>query len=61
MPYNNMPESMWGKMDSCVKDVMGQGKDKQHAIAICYTSMMGKKTDTFHKSMKTMMQKGGMK
>lgn len=29
-------------MDRCVKDVMAQGKDKDKAIAICYTSIMGK-------------------
>jgi 2'-5' RNA ligase len=37
--YANLPQSQWGKMDRCVKDVMKQGKDKQGAIAICYTSI----------------------
>ncbi len=35
-----MPQEMWGKMDQCVKDVMAQGKHKDNAIAICYTSLM---------------------
>lgn len=39
MPYDNLPESMWPKMDKCVQDVMDTGKDKEAAIAICYTSM----------------------
>ena len=29
-------------MDRCVKDVMSQGKTKDSAIAICFTSIMGK-------------------
>ncbi len=40
IPYPNMPQEMWGKMDQCVKDVMAQGKHKDNAIAICYTSLM---------------------
>jgi hypothetical protein len=39
MPYDNLPKSDWGKMDDCVTKVMAQGKDKQAAIAICYTSI----------------------
>lgn len=42
MPYKNMPEELWSKMDSCVDRVMAQGHDKQSAIGICYTSLMQK-------------------
>lgn len=42
MPYKNLPESEWGKMDACVDKVQGQGHDKQSAIAICYTTISGK-------------------
>lgn len=44
MPYDNLPESDWPKMDRCVEDVMGKDSslDKQAAIAICYTSIAGK-------------------
>jgi len=37
MPYTNLPENLWGKMDSCVEQVQATGKDKDAAIAICYT------------------------
>jgi hypothetical protein len=40
MPYKNVPESEWGKMDDCVDKV---GGDKDTAIAICYDSIMGTK------------------
>ena len=56
MPYNNLPESMWGKMDDCVKSVMADGKSKENAIAICYSSMMGKKSK-FKETMKTIVTK----
>ena len=44
MPYKNLPESEWGKMDRCVEQVMGKQPDleKSNAIAICYTSITGK-------------------
>lgn len=44
MPYKNLPESEWGKMDRCVEQVMGKQPDleKPNAIAICYTSLTGK-------------------
>lgn len=41
MPYANLPRSQWAKMDRCVTDVRKTGKDKQAAIAICYTSIAG--------------------
>lgn len=41
MPYANLPRSQWAKMDRCVIDVRKTGKDKQAAIAICYTSIAG--------------------
>jgi len=37
-----MPKKKWKTMDRCVKDVMSQGKTKDSAIAICFTSIMGK-------------------
>jgi hypothetical protein len=40
MPYDNLPESEWAKMDRCVNDVMDKGHDKESAIAICYSSMV---------------------
>lgn len=43
MPYTNVPEVLWGKMDSCVQQVMRQGHAKPAAIAICYSSLVGKK------------------
>lgn len=42
MPYDNVPESLWGKMDDCVKSVMEDGKDKEAAIAICHASIVKK-------------------
>lgn len=42
MPYSNLPESKWGKMDRCVQKVMAQGHDKQSAIGICYNAITGK-------------------
>ena len=44
MPWNNLPESDWPAMESCVNKVMAQGHDKQSASAICYTSIVGKKS-----------------
>lgn len=41
MPYSNLPESLWPKMDRCVEQVMADGKDEKTAIAICYTSIAG--------------------
>lgn len=40
MPWNNLPKSMWGRMEKCVSDAQDKGHDKQSAIAICYTSLM---------------------
>lgn len=42
MPYANMNPSDTDKMDRCIEKVMGQGHDKESAIAICYTSITGK-------------------
>lgn len=44
MPYDNLPESDWAKMDKCVADVQAQGKSKDAAIAICYTSIAQEKS-----------------
>ena len=46
MPYNNVPEPLWGKMDRCVDSVMADGMPKPTAIAICYSSIMKKKVLT---------------
>jgi hypothetical protein len=44
MPYPGVPTSKTPKMERCVERVMrGQGKSKSSAIAICHTSVMGKK------------------
>lgn len=52
MPYNNLPESQWGKMDRCVTRVQATGKPKKRAIAICYSSIAGKKDDEMSNSRK---------
>lgn len=41
MPYTNLPESEWGKMDSCVTDAMKKDPSlsKESAIKICYNSI----------------------
>lgn len=43
MPYGKLtsPEQV-EKMDSCIAQVMADGKDKSAAIAICYSSISGK-------------------
>lgn len=45
MPYSNLPDNpeLVAKMDSCVRQVMAQGHSKPSAIAICYSSLVGKK------------------
>lgn len=43
MPYSNVPEEKWGDMDSCVEKVMADGKTKEQAIAICYSSIVERK------------------
>lgn len=45
MPYTNVPSSMTGKMDRCVKRVVRTGKSKDSAIAICHDAMLGKKKE----------------
>jgi len=42
MPYSNIDESLWGKMDSCVEKVMAKQPDleKSNAIAICHESIV---------------------
>jgi ribosomal protein L32E len=43
MPYNNLPEEEWGKMDVCVKNIRELQKvDQKTAIAMCYSSIHGK-------------------
>lgn len=39
MPYDNLPQGEWDKMDKCVEKVQAQGHDKDSAIAICYTAI----------------------
>lgn len=43
MPYNNVPSDKTAAMESCVAQVQADGKPKQAAIAICYSSIVGKK------------------
>jgi len=41
MPYTNVPEALWGKMDDCKKKVMDeQGYSEERAIAICHASIV---------------------
>jgi len=41
MPYSNVPRHLWGKMDSCVQQVMArEGVDKKRAIAMCHASLV---------------------
>ena len=42
MPYSNIDESLWGKMDNCVEQVMAKQPDleKSNAIAICHESIV---------------------
>lgn len=43
MPYPGVPPEKTAAMEACVKKVMATGKDKHRAIAICHSSIMGKK------------------
>lgn len=43
-PWANVPEADWPKMEDCVNQVMDKGKDKETAIAICYSSIVGGKS-----------------
>jgi hypothetical protein len=40
MPYTNVPKPLWPKFEKCVNKVMASGKDKEAAIAICYTQLV---------------------
>lgn len=41
MPYSNVPEKLWEKMDRCVEQVQAKQPDldKESAVAICYESV----------------------
>ncbi|MFA4974455.1 MAG: hypothetical protein WC683_17755, partial [bacterium] len=43
MPYSNLPEELWDKMDSCVASRVAEGADKAESIAICYAAVTGRK------------------
>lgn len=62
MPYANMPEDLWDKMDRCVDKVMATGKDRPAAIAICHTSLMGKSAgmsdDDYRSALKAVADSG---
>jgi predicted nucleic acid-binding Zn-ribbon protein len=45
MPYSGVPGELTEKMESCVTQVMSQGKDKDAAIRICKTSLTGSFSD----------------
>ena len=45
MPYSGVPGELTEKMESCVSQVMSQGKDKDAAIRICKTSLTGSFSD----------------
>jgi hypothetical protein len=40
MPYSNVPDELKDKMDRCVQKVEESGKDKEAAIAICYSAVV---------------------
>ena len=44
MPYTNVPDELQDKMESCVMQLVDKGQDKEAAIAICYTSVVGGKS-----------------
>lgn len=44
MPWDNLPESLWQKMDDCVEKVKAEGNDEEKAIRICYASLTEKST-----------------
>lgn len=47
MPYANVDESLWDKMDRCVQHVQDRGFEKRSAVAICYTTIVeGKELET---------------
>ncbi len=44
MPYTNVPENLWPKMDRCVENVMAkQNLEKSRAVAICHAQIVGEK------------------
>jgi hypothetical protein len=45
MPYDNVPENLWQKMDDCVQKVQADGNDKESAVAICYAAIVEGKAD----------------
>ena len=58
MPYSNVPEELWDKMDSCVEQVQEKQPDldKERAVAICYDSVVGKSTSTLTMSLTKVSQ-----
>lgn len=48
MPYSNVPEEDWDKMDRCVEEVMAKQPDleKSNAVAICHESIVGKEASS---------------
>lgn len=46
MPYPGVPDRLTGKMESCVENVMKDGKSKPEAIAICKSRLVSKKALT---------------
>jgi len=49
MPWENLPESDWPKMDECVKAVTDSGESEESSVAICYDAIangeLGRLTD----------------
>jgi len=44
VPYTNVPEDLWGKMDSCVEQIMAErGYEKERAISICHAQIVKEK------------------
>ena len=40
MPWSNVPEDKWPAMEKCVSALTEEGKSKESATAICYTSIV---------------------
>jgi len=44
MPYPNLPQSLWGKMEKCVARVKARQGKKVNPYAICYMALKKAKT-----------------
>ncbi len=56
MPYPNMPESTWTRMERCVADVKAKG-GTANPYAVCYSSIMGPRRAILKKSIEKSKKK----